>query len=268
MFFRGASAGASAHLVDALRERVEAGADAGRVGRDLFAVADVLRSEPGLRRVATDVSLDPEAKSGLVDQLFGEQIDEHAMALVTTAVRQRWTSSRDLGDALEHTGVVAVVRSADAPERLEDELFSIEQTLMHALELRDALTDTSRSLEDKRSLVRGLLEDKALPATVTLVEQALAGTYRAVGVALQAYQLLAADVLDERLATVRVAEELSDDDRQRLIGALSRQYGRDVHLNVVIDAQVLGGVRVEIGDEVIDGTVSSRLDEARRRIAG
>ena len=51
-------------------------------------------------------------------------------------------------------------------------------------------------------------------------------------------------------------------------GVLARQYDRPVHLNVVVDPEVIGGIRVEIGDDVIDGTVSSRLDEARRRLAG
>jgi F-type H+-transporting ATPase subunit delta len=65
-----------------------------------------------------------------------------------------------------------------------------------------------------------------------------------------------------------VARELSDADRQRLQGALARQYDRPVHLNVVVDPEVVGGVKVEIGDDVIDGTVASRLDDARRRLAG
>jgi F-type H+-transporting ATPase subunit delta len=75
-------------------------------------------------------------------------------------------------------------------------------------------------------------------------------------------------VHDERVVTVRVAHPLTDAERQRLTGALSRQYGRQLHLNVVIDLDVIGGIRVEIGDDVIDGTVASRLDEARRKLAG
>ena len=65
-----------------------------------------------------------------------------------------------------------------------------------------------------------------------------------------------------------MARELTEDDARRLSAALERQYGRPVHLNVEIDPDVIGGLRVEIGDDVIDGTVSTRLDEARRRLAG
>ena len=117
-------------------------------------------------------------------------------------------------------------------------------------------------------LVRGLLEGKALPATVTLALQALAGTYRTVAVALATYQQVAAQVHGERVATVRVAHPLADTERQRLTDALSRQYDRQIHLNVVVDPDVIGGIRVEIGDDVIDGTVANRLDDARRKLAG
>ena len=87
-------------------------------------------------------------------------------------------------------------------------------------------------------------------------------------VALETYQKIAAEHRRRLVATVRVARELGPEDAQRLQDALARQYDRPVHLNVVVDPDVIGGVRVAIGDDVIDGTVSSRLDDARRQLAG
>jgi len=72
----------------------------------------------------------------------------------------------------------------------------------------------------------------------------------------------------ESVAVVRVARELPDGDLERLRTALTAQYGRDLHLNVVVEPELIGGLRVEIGDDVIDGTVASRLHDARRRLAG
>jgi F-type H+-transporting ATPase subunit delta len=269
MLLRGASAEALAALSDSLGNALRGGADAARVGNDLFGVADLLRSEPGLRRVATDVSVEASAKQQLVRQLLEGKVDPASLDLLADAIGRRWTAARDLADTLEHLGEVAVVRSAgEESGRLADELFEVAQTLESSAELRHALSDPARSTEDKQALVRGLLGERALPATVTLVEQALEGTYRTVGVALATYQQVAAQVHGERVATVRVAHPLSDADRQRLTDALSRQYDRTVHLNVVVDPDVIGGIRVEIGDDVIDGTVASRLDDARRRLAG
>lgn len=259
--FRGASAEAFAALQEQLGDQV--------AGEELFAVAGVLSAEPSLRRVVTDVSLPAEAKAGLAEQVFASHVGEATLDLVTSAVGRRWIRARDLADALEMLGVIAVVRSAgEETTRLEDELFTVGQTIKGNPDLRDALSDRARDRADKSTLVHRLLDDKALPATVSLVEQALAGTYRTVGMALEAYQQIAAQVQQQSVATVRVAKPLTDDERTRLAAALERQYDRKVHLNEVVEPGLIGGIRVEIGDDVIDGTVSSRLDEARRRLAG
>ncbi len=269
MAFRGASADALRTLSGDLDAALAGGADAAAVGISLFSVAGVLRSEPALRRVATDVSVGTSAKQGLVGDIFDTKIDAAASAVVGQAVGHRWTVTRDLADVLEHLGVVAVVRSADAESaRLADELFSFGRVLTESPALRDALSDPARSESDKATLLHGLLDGKALPATVTLVQQALAGSYRTVSVALAAYQQVAADVHQQKVATVRVARPLSEGERGRLSESLSRRYEREIHLNMILDPQVVGGIRVEIGDDVIDGTVLSRLDDARRKLAG
>jgi F-type H+-transporting ATPase subunit delta len=269
MQLRGASADALAALSDLLESKLRGGADAARVGDDLFTVAGLFRAEPGLRRVATDLSVDASAKQGLVGGILAGKIDPASLDIVSEAVTRRWTSARDLANSLEHLSEMATVKSAGSESaRLSDELFAFGQAVNDNPTLRDALSDPARSVDDKATLVRSLLDGKALPATITLAQQALAGTYRTVAVALTTYQQVAAQVHDERVATVRVAHPLTDSERERLSDALSRQYDRQLHLNVVIDLDVIGGIRVEIGDDVIDGTVASRLDEARRKLAG
>jgi len=52
------------------------------------------------------------------------------------------------------------------------------------------------------------------------------------------------------------------------VRALSAAHGRGIHLNVVLDPEVIGGVSVQIGNELVDGTASSRLAAARRKLAG
>ena len=268
---RGASAGSLERLTEQLGSAVESGADAARIADDLFAVSALLRREPSLRRVATDLSLQPAAKSDFVRGLLGEQLDGASMDLVSAAVAQRWAASRDLADALEELGVIAVVKGADRTgqaDALEEQLFGFERLVSENPGLRDALSDSTRSAEDKFALLDGLLSGKVVDATLRLARQAVVSSHRTVALALGEYQKVAANNRNRLIATVRVARELADADRQRLEGALARQYDRPVHLNVVVDPHVVGGVKVEIGDDVIDGTVASRLDEARRRLAG
>jgi len=267
--------GPSADALAALRERLDAALTevgtrkAAEVGDDLFSLAVLVRSTPSLRRVLTDVSVDGSAKSSLLSEIFTGKVDELSLDLAADAVSRRWTATRDLADTVEHLSEVAVVRSSgDNVSRVVDELFTVLRAVEGDVDLRAALSDPARSTDDKAGLVDGLLGSKALAATVTLVKQSLAGGYRSVTVALQEYQKVAAAIRNESVARVRVARELIDADRTRLEAALSRQYGRNVHLNVVVEPGLLGGMRVEIGDDVIDGTVDARLDEARRKLVG
>jgi F-type H+-transporting ATPase subunit delta len=269
MDLRGASAEALAELTAELDGAVGTGSDAERVAEDLFSVAGLLRAEAALRRVATDVSRVAEDKQGLAKQVLEGKIDEATLAIVVNAVGRRWTQSRDLADALERLGEITVVRSIGSrADQLADELFDVAQTVAGNPELRDALANPARSVAVKSALVESLLGGKALPATVRLVKQALVGTYRTKSAALENYREVTASVQGEAVATVRVVQPLSDSERERLAKALSAQYGREIHLNEIVDPSVLGGIRVEIGDDVFDGTVSSRLDDARRKLAG
>jgi F-type H+-transporting ATPase subunit delta len=243
--------------------------DTARAGQELFGLAATLRGEPSLRRVATDAAVEPDAKASLAQSVFGKAVGDVALAVVTEAVRRRWTVSSDLATVIEQLGVVALVRSAGArSDQISGELFALSRVIEANPELRGALADSSRSAADKVGLLRGLLDGKVLPATLTLVEHAVSSATGTVERSIEQFQAVAAEVQGEMLATVRAAQELSEADRDQLSAALARQYGRDVRLQVVVDPELVGGLRVEIGDDVIDGSVSSRLDDARRRLAG
>lgn len=268
---RGDLRGASADSLDAISGRVEGlgGQDAARVGDDLFAVAALLRGEAGLRRVLTDASTRGEAKSGLARSVLQGKVADTSLDLVADAAARRWTRSRDLADSLEHLAVVATVRSADDQVgRLAHELFAVRRLVDGEGALRAALGDPARSVSDRAGLLDGLLDGKTLEATRQLSRQALSGSYRTVSLALEAYESVAVEVHGQRVATVRVAHTPSEAEQERLREALRRSYGREIHLDVVVDPSLLGGMRVEIGDDVIDGTVSARLDEAHRLLAG
>ena len=269
---REAHAEARARL-DELAARPEATVDSlARLGEDLFAVVDLLGHEIALRRVLSDASRSAEARSGLVSSLLADRIGADALALTSAAAQARWSTPRDLVDTLEEVAVEAIAASAQQAGRLddvEDELFRFGRVVAGDPALRAALTDAALPDERKSGLVEALLAGRAAPATVTLVRRAIAVAQGSgFEQALTRFAQIAAQRRARLVAHVRVARPLDPAQRERLRLGLTRTYGREVHLNVEVDPSVLGGVEVRIGDEVIDGSVASRLDQARRRLAG
>jgi F-type H+-transporting ATPase subunit delta len=263
---RGASAEAKGELSDKLED---SSGDLAAIGEELFAVAALLRNEAAVRRIVTDASIEGDAKAGLVRNVFGNVLGENSLDLVEDAVRRRWTAPRDLADVVEYLGVLATVRSAgDDGDRISDELFEVRRTVDGHADLRSALSDPARSTADKSGLLNRLLEGKVSDATLLLVGQAVSGSHGSVDRGLEEFQHIAAEAKNEKIATVRTARELADSERDRLAQALSQQYDTSVHLQVVVDPDVLGGLRVEIGDDVIEGTVASKLDDVQRKLAG
>ncbi len=68
------------------------------------------------------------------------------------------------------------------------------------------------------------------------------------------------------IATVTSAREIPAPQLDRLRAGLERQYGRTLQLQQIVDPAVLGGLRVAIGDDVIDGTVRSKFTDLRLKL--
>lgn len=263
----GPSLGSLQTLTDALDEAIGGAAD--KLGPDLFGACDVIRSQAALRRAMTDPTMPREAREKLAAAVFESHVGTEVAAIVAKAASLRWAASGDLAVALEQLGVRAVVKQAgEDASRVESELFIFGQAVEHNAGLRDALSDPVRATPDKQALVRSLLEDQAARGTLALAERTVSSTYPTVTRAVASFVDLAAEAGGEVVALVRVAGPLTEQQESQLAEGLSHRQGTTVHLNVVVDPDVVGGVRVEIGGQVIDGTILSRLDEARRRLAG
>ena len=90
---------------------------------------------------------------------------------------------------------------------------------------------------------------------------------RTLDASLEEFARLAAERRERLVAEVHVAIALTAAQRRRLAAALAASYGHDVHLNIVLDPKVIGGMSVQIAGERIDGTMASRLAGLRRRLA-
>jgi len=251
-----------------------AGSDDGaarEISEGLYAVAALLDREPALRRALTDPASTPDSRRGLVDALLGAQLAPLPLGVLRDLVADRWSSSTDLRAAVEQLAAVAAMSAAEGQgvlDEVEDELFRFTRLIEREPALRAALTDPGLPADHKVSLLRELIGGTAQPATVRLVEIAVTRPHAgSLEKSLEALSRLAAQRRHRYVAQVRVARPLDAAQEQRLGASLARIYGREVALQVDVDPTVLGGIEVRVGDEVIDGTVESRLKGVRRSFA-
>ncbi|MFI6346750.1 F0F1 ATP synthase subunit delta [Streptomyces sp. NPDC050560] len=269
--------GASREALSAARERFDALVDStpanpAVLADELASVTALFNREVALRRVLTDPAQPAEAKADLVGRLLGGQVGGATVDLVAGMARSRWSRSRDLVDALEELAQIAdltVAQRDGSLHSVEDELFRFGRIVAANAGLRSALTDRTATEAAKGNLVRELLEGRAKPVTERLVVRLVTQPRgRSLEAGLDALSRLAAERRDRVVAVVTTAVPLSDQQKQRLGAALAKLYGRAMHLNLDVDPEVLGGIRVQVGDEVINGSIADRVDEASRRLAG
>lgn len=267
----GASRGALARQANALdARRSAAGFDA--LAGELYAVADLLGRETQLRTAIADSGKPIAAREGLVRQLLAGKVSELTVDVLLDVVSERWSSGDDLVTGVEELAAQAAFTVAEGDgtlDAVEEELFRFGRALDASPELQMALTNPAGSVASKAGIVRDLLAGRAAKATVQVLEYA-AGHLHGMRIDAVVDRLcdLAATQRERVVAEIRVAAPLDREQEERLGAALSRFKGRTVRLNVAVDPAVLGGVYVKVGDEVIDGTVASRLEQARRALLG
>ena len=261
-----AEAGLIGKVIGAVR-RAPTESDMVNLPADLFAVVDALESSAALRRAVTDPGAPEQSRRQLVHSLLDGKVSRTAVDMVADAAAMRWSGGRTFAAALDRQAVRAQLIEADRNgylEDTEDELFRFARTVEANPELRNALADRAVAITGRQELVGQLLGGKVNDATMALAKRAVRARERTFAHTIEGYVTLAAALKNRVVATVRVAQPLSADQRERLRRTLSTQVGREVAVQEVIDPDVLGGVLVELGDEVIEGTVAGRLEQARR----
>lgn len=269
--------GASRDALAAARERLDALTDNTSVNPtvladELAAVTALLHREPSLRRALTDPAQPGESKAALAQRLLGSQLGGDSVDLVSGMVRARWSQSRDLVDALEELANTADLTAAQKRGRLdnvEDELFRFGRILDGQPRLRRLLADPLAPADRRAELLDSLISGKVSQVTARLLGAAVRMPRgRSLDAVAEGLAELAAARRDRYVAHVTAPTPLDAEQEERLASALSRVYGRGISLQVEVDPDLLGGLVVRVGEEVIDGSVSNRLDRARQRLAG
>ena len=272
---RGISRSSLAEVTRRLDENVLASADAGQyavsLGGELYEVVALLSGEHSLRRWLADQSNPAEQKTALAGELLERKVSPSTVIVVNDVVQQDWSTPRDMVDAVERMAVYATVASLEGTrlDELEDELFRFGRILAAEPALRSALTRDGVSAGQLNTLVENLLSGKVNSATLTLVSEAVTRPRgRTLEQALEHFGRLVSERAQRYVAVVRTAQALTEAQQARLKDVLTRKYGRAIHLNIDVVPEVLGGLSIQVGDEVIDDTIAGRIAEVQRRLAG
>jgi F-type H+-transporting ATPase subunit delta len=250
-----------------------------QLAKELFGILGMVDSSAGLRRALTDPSRNGDEKSALVRQLVGGKVSADAAEIAGGLASSRWATARDIGDALETLAATVVISVAENKsavsasgisglEELENDLFSFNQAVASNHEVQRALSEPQASAAAKATLASKLVPGVSEEAKV-LITQAVTQPRGIKPTRLvERFAELAAKRQQRWIATVSVTRPLTPTQLARLQAGLNALYGRELKVNVNVDPALIGGIRVQVGDEVLDASVITRLGELQRQLAG
>lgn len=260
---------ATKHALSELTRRIErAQAATIQDAAQLFGAVHEIIGSQHLRTALCRPGGQPQAKRDLVAAVFGTQLTSVCRDLVETASLLRWSNEREFVTGLQEIAIRATSAFTGDHDRIGRELTFFLDTLdsSHELELELGSRLTPQSV--KAELVERLLSIRVSRPTMLIIRNLVTHPFgrrirRLVRWALD----VVADQEQRSVATVTVARPLDNKTLNRLETSISKRWGRDITVNQVVDPNVLGGVRVQVGDDVIDDTALARLQNLRRQLA-
>ncbi len=247
-------------------------AELSTLAAELVSVDTLLLSEPILARHLAEATGETAAKQQMLSRLLAGKVGANTLEVLNAAVSVRWSRTADLGAAVEHIARLSLLVRADRENQADEvaeQLFRFGRVLNAQPRLSSLLSDYSQPARQRVALLGSVLAHAggANPTAVALLTQTveLLRGERADD-AVQELAELAVAHRGEVVAEVGAAAELSDAQRRRLTEVLTRIYHHPVSVQLTVEPELLGGLSVSVGDEVIDGTLSSRLAAAEIKL--
>lgn len=249
----------------------DSGEDAWRIGNELFTITNVLDHNIQLERALTDPSRPVEDKVAVVKTLIGDDAHPLTMEIMSDLVARRWSRVSDIANAAEDFGVDGMMYYADhtnATLQVSIELAQLYSALLNLPVVRSKLYDATVPAEARIKLLYSLIGNADFNVvTKRLAEHATCNLRNRRY--LQTIQWLINKFsrhMGESMVTVTTATPLSKEQVKKLVAIYSAKTGHPVHINSVVDSTVLGGMRIQVGDEVTDNTVVAQLQHLQRTV--
>lgn len=236
---------------------------------ELLAAGCVIGDSRQLLAVLADSSSETAVKGAAIRAVFDRSLSTPVIELLTVVVGNRWSNEDDLLAGIDELGFRAAASSAGDKVAIEDELFAFVKAVRSNAELELALGSKLGDPAAKVALVDRLLTGKVSAQTLVIVRHLVRQPRgRRINALVSRAAAIVADQAGFDIATVTTTQPIGEKQRVRLQAALAQANGRQVRINQVIDAEIVGGARVQIGDNIIDDSVVTRLQKLRLQLAG
>ena len=235
---------------------------------DLSQTARFFKETHGIRQVFASPGEGGEAKARLAETLFSGKIGPAALDVVRAVAKEEWSTGSDVVLALVQLGNLSLLIDAERLgqlEEVEDELFRFARVLEANADLNGYLSDRVTPIEGRIRLLERVLAGKTTAVTAKLLRRAVVfHTFdnHSLDRTVEWLAELAASRRGESVAHVVAATALTDSQITRLQAVLAKIYGRPISVQTDVDPDVLGGLRINVADEVIDGTIAAKLAAA------
>lgn len=234
----------------------------------LFAAAMGLSGSSALRNALADSSADSKSLQALASAAFAS-LSTDAKKLVGQLVALPWSKAEDLQAALEELGIRVLTRAAGDSADVIGELLAIS-TLVHSdPEVELAIGSKRASSSAKAELVSALVGGKVSAEAESITRHLVSDSRgRRIGRMLMSAAEIVADEMGKGLAVVTVARPLTATQHQHIVRFVQEKYGRPHYVAQQVDSGLVGGARIRVGHDVIDGSVATRLQDLRIKLAG
>ncbi|MGE5576624.1 MAG: F0F1 ATP synthase subunit delta [Syntrophothermus sp.] len=166
------------------------------------------------------------------------------------------------------TALTQVAQAHNLLDQIEKELAGLVAKIEADAELQKVLIHPEITPQAKKEILIKLFQKEVSPYVLNLlqllVDKDRLGHLREINAA---YRTLANRIRRKMLVEVTTAQPLAPEDKAALVEKLSRASGWQVELQAQVDPAVLGGVRIRVGDRVIDGTVARQLELLKKQLS-
>lgn len=161
----------------------------------------------------------------------------------------------------------ATVRDEGALDKWSDLLSEMTQVAANP-DVREILSRPGFSNQQRYELFSGLMQtplsDKARNFLELLIDN---GRLFLLPEVAEQFEVLKHQLEGSELARITSAFELSSEQLNELVSSLEKKFGLKLEPEVTVDASLIGGVRVMVGDQVLDTSVQAQLARMRDILA-